>query len=855
MSLIVFTSININAQATSSNKDYSKQIEVLEILGVIQDIDARATDFSAKITRGDFANYVAALIKATENNEIPDSPYYYDVVKSHYAYAAVSILTEKGILNGVENKVFKPDEYILTADAYKILLAVMNYDMYISKTGGYPQGCVAVAQRLGLAENCGAGTYFTIGDMINALFNCLSISINDTSFISGNKVILSPNDNLTILSMYHNSYYKEGKVVVVEQVGIYGEYIEDVNKVKIDDIIYDNEYINFQSFLGQKIDFIYREDDDEKYTIIWASPHKSMDVLDIYPYIDDFEYDDETFSIKYSYQNEKSKRVNLESGYTLVYNDEKYSGDIKTIFENNLYSLRLIDGNNNGKYETIIAKAYRNILVETIDSKKFIIYGEDESSCILDSDSLKKVKIYNKNGAELSFEDLKVGDVVSVFESMSKDYVTAYVNDSVQTGVLKGTQEENNGNIILEINETAYLLTNPSLIEQIRLGSNVQFQMDAFSYIAKIETIKSELFAAYVLEIENVRVLEKDVQLKVLSDDGEINIYSMAKRVDIDGSKKTEAEVYKELSVNDVAKRQLVMLRLNDYGEISMIDTLDNPLPNTLKTDVVSTEVKYKTSLKKFYKSGDNENAGKIVLGDKTKIFTIPEESKISSAEDEDFDVITPNDIADNKEFDKVVSYKISDELEETAFLVIEGASWERLSDYILVESIKYVRNDEDEFVECITGYQGTSYRNYYGESGFSSKHLDIQPGDIICLRMNRSGEIIVAEKIYSKDSNQFYSTGDNLESKAYIRMGYIVDKKNHIVQVGYNSPDYFDEAFNFKGRNVVVFEENANEIDVEIGKFEDTHMNSFRQNGENCSVIFFFANYGAIKSIYVYKN
>ena len=150
-------------------------MEALRILDVIPDYYDYNTNFQKEVTRADFVDCVAKLInmKPANRNQI----YYYDVPENHYAYEAISLLTEMGIIKGTGENLFKPDDLIEKVAAYKILLSVMGYASMAEIKGGYPNGYLALASELEISDRASDSKYLTYGDMFIVLYDALAVNI------------------------------------------------------------------------------------------------------------------------------------------------------------------------------------------------------------------------------------------------------------------------------------------------------------------------------------------------------------------------------------------------------------------------------------------------------------------------------------------------------------------------------------------------------------------------------------------------------------------------------------------------------------------------------------------------------
>jgi hypothetical protein len=75
-----------------------------------------------------------------------------DVTPKHWAYNDITVAFDMGIINGVDNTAFLPDEPIKCNQAVKMIVCALGYSVHAESLGGYPGGYLSEASTLGILE-------------------------------------------------------------------------------------------------------------------------------------------------------------------------------------------------------------------------------------------------------------------------------------------------------------------------------------------------------------------------------------------------------------------------------------------------------------------------------------------------------------------------------------------------------------------------------------------------------------------------------------------------------------------------------------------------------------------------------
>ena len=217
----IFTSYSAwatDAENETSNMDDNLKaiVDTLRHFDFIPDYYDYNTNTEETASRADFVYAAAKLVNQTKYSG--GDTYYYDVPQTFWAYNEICALTQLGILNGSDEKLFKPNDKITKGQAYKILLSLMGYKTYAESDGGFPYGYIKRANIIKLNDNVSSNELVTLADMFNLIYNAMTTNVLSVNKIAGGSAEYSVSDNETLMSIYHGINYDEGTVTGAEHI-------------------------------------------------------------------------------------------------------------------------------------------------------------------------------------------------------------------------------------------------------------------------------------------------------------------------------------------------------------------------------------------------------------------------------------------------------------------------------------------------------------------------------------------------------------------------------------------------------------------------------------------------------------
>lgn len=841
------------ADNTQKNVEVENAMEILRLLGLMEDYYDYNTNLDEEVSRADFVNMAGKLIKASSSSA--DGSYYYDVPPTHFAYASINALTEMGVVKGVKEKIFDPDAPIEEAAAYKILLSIIGYGQYAEYNGGYPAGYITVAGRLKIADKVSGAKNLTRGNMLKFIYRTaktemlVPVSIGSSG---GSKYEVS--DDKTILSVYYDIYYDKGIVNGAAMVSVDGSAPGGKKDVKINETIYTAE-IDASHCLGLEAEFLYRRAASENEgEIIWIKPTGKTDSL----FIDEEDvagFDSESYTLSYYDARDVKRSVTLNRGITVIYNGKVVSERVYEVFNLPQRNIRLIE--QDGEYTVAFVEVYDTYVVGRISTDGDTIYDKKNAQAPLNINEADYdcFSLYNAAGVNVSTGSIKTGTVLSVAFSQDKTHLKIIVSNNVAAGKLDVVEKRDNGtNITVDGKE--YFIPSFAPVTVPKVGSSVKLYMDYKDRVIAVDTGTDSNFAAYIYKLSDKEGSfgEPDIQVKALKEDGTISVLSFADSVSIDGYKSKDAVNIKNALCPDGSfSPQIALISLNGDGEIRELDTVNMNFEageteeNSLSVNIEKTDLRYRYN-------GSME--GKGMFNRDTIIFRIPTDEEIGSAKDEDFSVITMDGLMNDAVYE-CETYKVTDRVGYEKYAVIKTPLTVSLLDWelcVLVENTGTALNSEGEQVEFVEGYRGAQQVTLYAKEGVPIAAAGVKNGTLMQIAQNGKGEIARINILCQADTPLSDFNSDTQFYQAFgIIKGYINDIVDGVMKIGWSDPARVNQVMDADSAPVLIYDSQQRRKNITTGSVND--LKTYYSDGaEGCSIIVAQARYGIPNMIVVYR-
>lgn len=810
--LLVFNTVIITGAA---EENLTREVEFLKYFGVLEDaLDDETLSAQVKVTRADFAQYFSRLMNMSASNLT--ELYYYDVPQTYYAYEEITILTKTGYMSGVGNKLFEPEEIMQMEYCYAIFLKAIGLAEAVNGDVNEMQAlCMTTGLLKGVNQLTGE---LTMPNLVKMLYNALFAECyesNGIAVVKGDDILFSITRNM--------EYVQRGRVESVNGISL-DEKAVDEDVVKIGGKKYIEPSFDIENLLGRDVRFVYErpgKDDINEGRIIWIEGIDSSDVLELS--VDpDCNYDKASGTLKYIAENGKVDKVQIPSNITMIYNGKFKGTGIASVLGSDRYEITLIKGNSNS-YTTAIVWQYRNVVVKSINSAGEKVYGKNSADYLnLNSMDYDKLEIINVAGEYVEFEDIKIGDVLSIYESDDKKYCRVRVTNNTLTGKVTSIKKYE-----ISVGEETVELYDRNLSFKNQLGKNIKFYRDVMGLVADFEQILSggEITVGFMIDAVYVQdSFSGRTKLKIFDESGKFAEYDIADKVKANGTRYTsEGDKVYDLfcDENDRVKSQLVAYKLNSSSEITEISTAfeddgnEHMLMVNKKLEKASeTQGPYDYA---YYTAAGGRLGKNMAIDENTKFIIVPSDETVKSSPEKFFRVgaikvgVYPD----------AISYRITTEptFFEQYVLIRENAQSGEESDYAAMFDYVYQTIDEEgDVIDRAVFYKHDgNTMDVAIDEDILSKVKGFKRGDILTYTVSEaSGDLLDANIVAGKNVN-------SVASEYRIVFGYASSIAPEGIMLGYETGAHNDEILNMKTskvNSVIIYDKEDDEI--YIGKSSD---------------------------------
>ncbi len=656
-------------------KPYEKAVEVLRAIGITEGRSETEYAPEESLTRAEAVTFVLRLMGIAETGTA--APSFKDVPESHFAYKNIGLAQQMGIVNGVSETAFSPDEAVTYPQAVKMLIGVVGYSVQAEAAGGYPGGYLAKASQLGLLAGTDSDGEITRGSMAMLMYNALDIPLLEKTNYGDEAYSYGSDEDNTVLSRYLHIEKIEGRVTADYLTATGGTRVGR-DEVAIDGAVMKAGISKAANCLLQQVEAYVREENGER-TVLAAIPKSASSKVTV----ESSRISEGKNADEFMYEEDgKEKKVSV-AGAKFIVNGQAAAGfDIpETGTVTLVYS--------GADVEYVLVWSFANYVVEKADAETDKVYFKKENNGIksyeLDGES-KNVRtvICDKDGKAIDLSGMKEWGILSLAESADKTVLWAIYSDASFAGEIEEIGEDT-----AVINGTVYpLAAELSVISPAapELGLKAEFFMSFSGEIAAIDSTYDEGGAsyAYLVAAANGKGLGGVPQMKLYTENGEMKTYYTADTVTLDGRGVAASQLLPEsgnvLFSGGKAVRQLLKIKTNMADLIYEIDTAADYLSD------VENDAKYSEFSKDYYidenRQTNDDADGLYVAGigtfssrflarDITKIFAIPDEN----ASDKEYSTMNYRELI---HFTSGVQYRCTSLYDVDEGNVIGAIVWEK---------------------------------------------------------------------------------------------------------------------------------------------------------------------------------
>ncbi len=573
-------------------------------------------DMNATITRGEFAKVVSLLAGYGEGNKSANM--FSDVPEAHQYAGYINGLAKAGVVSGYKGTGYSPDTAVSFNEAITTVVRAMGYAAKAENQGGYPYGYVAVAQRLGLLENLTASNAaITKAEVIQLAFNALEADAMVAEGLLNGEVSYGTYRDYTLGDYVFGMAHITGKVEAVDISSIRGENDLDSEQILIDGIEILAEEKVLWDYLGYEVDAWYTTDKSGVKNLVHIEKTDYNKVIEI-PVTDIVSIN--KGEVVYYDINNKKEEASFKIAGPVIFNTvatyEAFNEDMIADADGGVVTLISNDGDKVA--DVIVVEKYKDYVISALYSSQMTLYDK--------FDDTKKIKldvtvddpytiIYDSKGKEISFADLALGNVISVYDSMTdadQKFIKAIAHSASVEGVVEEVCYVDDVAEVM-IDGATYRLTKRCFTNRkqfLKAGSSVKLILNMEGDACDMVSVSSRLEFVYIIAHDETKGMDANTVVKVFKPDGSFGVYEFAKNVTIDTNvykdgyrngvyvidalKKSCNKLYEDeefLLADSIA--QPVQIRLSE-GKIVAIDTILNSDGNkATRTDVKGFDMLY----------------------------------------------------------------------------------------------------------------------------------------------------------------------------------------------------------------------------------------------------------------------
>lgn len=531
---------------------YYYAINTLSEMGVINGYDDGTFQPEGQVTRAEFTKMITVALGV---NIVPSSAGtgFTDVAVDHWAAGNIAAAAGMGIINGMGDGTFLPEDNVTYEQAVKMVVAALGYNQRALAQGGYPAGYMAVGASIGVLKGISDGVATEPamrGTIAQLIYNMLDVEQVDPTTGATKPSINESSDKTT----------SKGQVIAIRDISIDASRESNCKNNEIQ-IYTDGYYENFEfgnaltldsakDLLGMQVQFTYEEPSgSDGKVLVSISKQKNRNVETVIEAEDINQITDTNIEYMDPENDGEPTDMPIDSGAYILYNGMPTSKDLSDI-ELNEGRVVCLDSRGAGSADVVFVQSYTNYYVNSIDTKNYKIVDkyDNTKTATLDEKDRNTVITFKKGTSSASFSTIRKGDVVSVAESdvsNGKKVIDVLISDSL----IRGTVDEVvSGEDEISINDKQYKIASnyaeaieddPSL--NIRnLGTSGTFYLDAFGKIAAADiTAAKDYTYGYLMDVKVAGGIDGTMELKIypVSNSGrEASIYTLDSKITLDGT-------------------------------------------------------------------------------------------------------------------------------------------------------------------------------------------------------------------------------------------------------------------------------------------------------------------------------
>ena len=723
--------------AGNAEGKYNTPISILSALGIF---DGK-TDAATNTTRAEFVVGLVRLMGVFDVSP-PDKSVFSDVPLDHSYAGEIMTAVGMGLINGYEDKSFRPEISVLLEDAVTMTVAALGYSNIANARGGYPLGYMLSAVEIGLLKgvSVSAGESLTNGEFALIIYNATQAKyMEQTSFGSLNTSTAAN----TVLEKYHSVKKITGvlntnsKTSLEQGQGLSNGFV----------IIGEERFLagstNAEGYIGMDVTAYCKYSSEDDYArIIWIDLTQNRNIAVRVSGEDIVEFKRGLPSVL-TYMNSSGKTISyfLRPSVSFITNGVIAQNYVDYILPDMEGFITLVDNNNDGDVDIVIVDLIENYVVSAVNVSNHIVYDRYSNKSLTIDPNEKKTRLRTIDGSEATFDSLAMWNVLTA--RISEDGLVKDV--TVTTDSIDGTVAEISANnniftVLLESGETiktAKSFGNGSV--DILVGESYTFYFDDLGNVAAVQKRGTGGYEfGYLVQCAAKQGVSGGIEFLIFSSSGNQVVLEAESKVKIDGDIKSGEAIIDYLKADYYADENkmrpiyvlpgIIKYKTNSDDKIYEIDTAvcagNEPTDSLQGGSPYPSVLTYKPNSRFFGLEEEDPATNtykgtKVVLSSEAVLFSVPlptsklvggimvidRESVNYTTIDKRFSV-PPVSYLGNGAKHKVVSYRLTNPesklTDDVILLDSDSVAAQNLDEHARLSMIKSITSalDEDD-VPC----------------------------------------------------------------------------------------------------------------------------------------------------------
>lgn len=554
-----------------SQRECYTEAKLLVSLGIFEEAELQADLFAQNITRGEFAQKLATLLK--KQGYAGDKVYFYDAEN----LTAVNDLAAAGIFKGNPDGHFYPERNITKQEAAIALTRALGYEEYVLARGGTVSEYVLLANRLELISDITTDEELSVAEAILCLYNLLFSKAYEIQSISNDGVIY--NEGQKLLWTLYKTMRVYGAVTADMFTGIYNSSALAEDRIAINEKVYKTTVKEPWEYIGQNVTaFVKIDNDFETVTCIVPDEEKN-ETITLYP--GQFSYNN--YVIEYEAADGRASTITLPNTMVVIKNHQLVTEGYDEAFAIKTGKLRLYKNEyiNPTGYCVAVIDSAETAIIQSVDFAYNIIYTNNDNINAIDCNKTEGRYIdmvIEPSGNGVSLVQLKYGQLIEVYASENGMFTKIYLCTDNISGTITSISGDDNKTIV-GIDGKDYEVSRGFIgASQISVGLTAEFYFDTQGKVAYYLADNTDAGTVYGYVYDATMTdgaFSRRYLLKIFNENGQHIIFEISDNPEVDGATITAEQAYRKF-INPgtgETERQLVIFKTNKEGKISYIDT------------------------------------------------------------------------------------------------------------------------------------------------------------------------------------------------------------------------------------------------------------------------------------------